>query len=188
MHKFSPHNAHRLLDEERRKILPPEEILRSCGLSEGMTMVDVGCGSGFFTIPASKIVGQSGKVFAIDVQEEMIEKLKQNDLPENVIPILAKNDYEFPIDDKISDFTFLAFVTHENEDVEKFLNEVKRITKEDGKIVILEWKKQYEEAGPPYEERISQEELLKVLEKVGLRVFESGELNNSHYKIICLMR
>ncbi len=188
MHKFNPENANRLLNEERRKILPPEEILKSCGLREGMTMADIGCGSGYFTIPASKIVGQSGKVFAVDVQKEMLEKLRQNNLPENVIPILAENDYKFPIDDKISDFTFLAFVTHENEDVEKFLKEVKRITKDSGKIVILEWKKQYEEAGPPYDERIAQDELLKILERAGFRVVESGELNNSHYKVICLIK
>ncbi|CUT00803.1 hypothetical protein JGI24_00836, partial [Candidatus Kryptobacter tengchongensis] len=40
MHKFNPENAHRLHNDERRKILPPEEILIECGLKEGMTMAD----------------------------------------------------------------------------------------------------------------------------------------------------
>ncbi|MCS7228621.1 MAG: class I SAM-dependent methyltransferase [Candidatus Kryptonium sp.] len=188
MHKFNPENAHRLLDDERRKILPPEEILISSGLKEGMTIVDVGCGSGYFTIPASKIVGKNGKVYAIDVQEEMIKKLRQNNLPDNVTSILAENDYEFPIDDEISDFTFLGFVAHENEDIERFLSEVRRITKTGGKIVILEWKKQHEENGPPYEERISQDVLLALLEKLNLSIVEHSEINQSHYKIISVKK
>lgn len=157
-----------------------------CGLKEGMTMVDVGCGSGYFTIPASKIVGNSGKVYAVDVQKEMLSKLMQNDLPDNVIVSLAENDYKFPIKDGISDFTLLAFVVHENVHIEKFLNEVGRITKDNGRIVILEWKKQHEEMGPPYEERISQEELVRILSELNFLIVEQGELNESHYKIICL--
>lgn len=185
MHKFSPEHAHRLNEEERKKILPPEEILKSCGLSYGMTAVDVGCGVGYFTIPAAKIVGENGKIYAIDVQEEMINKLKQKKLPSNVFPILTENDYRFPVADKISDFTFLAFVVHENEDVEKFLKEIKRITKDNGRVVILEWKKQYEETGPPYEERISMEELIEKLDKLDFSIIEYGDINASHYKIIC---
>ncbi len=188
MHKFSPEHAHRLSEEERKKILPPEEVLKSCGLNQGMTVVDVGCGVGYFTIPAAKIVGEGAKVYAIDVQEEMINKLKQKKLPPNVIPILAESDYNFPIDDKISDFTFLAFVVHENEDIEKFLNEIRRITKDDGRIVVLEWKKQYEESGPPYEERISMEELVEKFNELGFAVIEYGEINTSHYKIICSIK
>ncbi|CUS76496.1 Methyltransferase domain-containing protein, partial [Candidatus Kryptonium thompsonii] len=92
--------------------------------------------------------------------------------------------YKFPIEDKISDFTFLAFVTHENENIEMFLNEIKRITKDSGRIVILEWKKQHEEMGPPYEERISQDELISVLEEVGLSIIEYADVNQSHYKIV----
>ncbi len=188
MHKFNPENAHRLHNDERRKILPPEEILIECGLKEGMTMADVGCGSGYFTIPASKIVGNSGKVYAIDVQEEMLNRLKQDNLPDNVIVLLAENDYKFPITDEISDFTLLAFVVHENRDIERFLNEVKRITKDKGKVVILEWKKQFEEAGPPYEERISQVDLVKILDKLDFSIVEQGDINQSHYKIICLKK
>lgn len=188
MHKFNPEHASKLLTEERRKILPPEEILISCGLKEGMVMVDVGCGNGYFTIPASKIVGDKGKIYAIDIQEEMINQLKLNNLPKNVIPILAKNEHEFPLEDKISDFTFLAFVTHENEKVEMFLNEVKRITKDGGRIVFLEWKKQREEAGPPYEERISQDDLISVVKELDLSIIESADINQSHYKIVCVKK
>ncbi len=186
MHKFNPQDAEHLHDERRKEILPPEEILTSCGLRKGMTMVDVGCGSGYFAIPASKIVGDFGKVYAVDIQEEMLNKLKQKNPPANIIPVLAKGDYEFPLEDKVSDFTFLAFVTHENDDVIKFLNEVKRITKDNGRVVILEWKKQHEEMGPPYEERISKDELMALLNKIGFSIIEHADINQSHYKIICV--
>ncbi|CUT00808.1 Methyltransferase domain-containing protein [Candidatus Kryptobacter tengchongensis] len=118
----------------------------------------------------------------------MLNRLKQDNLPDNVIVLLAENDYKFPIMDEISDFTLLAFVVHENRDIERFLNEVKRITKDKGKVVILEWKKQFEEAGPPYEERISQVDLVKILDKLDFSIVEQGDINQSHYKIICLKK
>lgn len=184
--KFDPKNALRLHDERRKKLLPPEETLISLGLREGMNFIDVGCGSGYFTLPASKIVGKNGKVYAIDVQQEMLEILKQNGVPENVVILLAKSDYDFPIEDETGDFTLCAFVLHENKDPIRFLEEVKRITKTGGKIVILDWKKQIEEWGPPYEERLSQEEVIKFCKDVKLSIHKYGELNPSHYKVICV--
>jgi ubiquinone/menaquinone biosynthesis C-methylase UbiE len=183
--KFDPKNAFRLHDERRKKLLPAEEILITLGLREGMNFIDVGCGSGYFTIPASKIVGKNGKVYAIDVQQEMLEILKQKGVPENVVTLLAKSDYDFPVEDETGDFTLCAFVLHENHDPIKFLEEVKRITKSKGKIVILEWKKQVEDWGPPYEDRVSQEEVLRYCNKVGLSVHDYGEINKSHYKVVC---
>ena len=54
---------HRLIDDhERRKWQNPEAILSSIGLRPGFTLIDIGCGSGFFALPAAKIVGKKGKV------------------------------------------------------------------------------------------------------------------------------
>lgn len=186
MHKFNPENIDKLHSEERRKILPPEKTLIESGLKTGMTMVDIGCGSGYFAIPGAKIVGKNGKVIAVDIQKEMLDKLKQNNPPENIQIILAPSDYSFPIENETSDFTLLAFVTHENSDLEKFFNEIKRITKKDGRIVILEWKKQKEEKGPPFEERLDRNELVSFLNKMKFKIIENSELNESHYKLICM--
>ena len=72
-HKFDAKNKHKLDNEKRRELLPPEQTLINLGLHEGDVMADIGCGIGYFTIPASKIVGDSGKIFAMDILPEMLQ-------------------------------------------------------------------------------------------------------------------
>lgn len=178
MHKFSAEKWQRLESDERRKLLPAEEILRKFGLSEGMTFLDVGAGTGFFAREAAKIVGSNGKIVAADTAPAMLELLKGNGLPPQV-EVLQSEEYSIPVRDSIADFSWLALVTHETQDVRRFVKEVERCTKHGGKIVIVEWKKQIEEQGPPFEERLDQKELRRSLED--FNVVAEGSLNRSHY-------
>ena len=75
-HRFDARQRFRLLSEERQAALQPESLLRSLGLKEGMTLADIGCGPGFFTLPAAQIVGPSGSVFAADIEGEMLSTVR----------------------------------------------------------------------------------------------------------------
>ena len=66
VHKFNPANKKKLDDPWRRENLPPILTLEKLGLIPGDTMADLGCGIGYFTIPAAEIVRESYKVFALD--------------------------------------------------------------------------------------------------------------------------
>lgn len=77
MHKFNPENKGKLDNPERRKLLPPEEVLLELGLKKGQNMADIGCGIGYFTIPAGEIVGREAKVYGVDILEEMLRELDQ---------------------------------------------------------------------------------------------------------------
>ena len=72
-------NAHRFFDDEkeRRKWQNPKAILTQIGLKHSFTFVDVGCGYGFFALPAAKLVGKDGKVYGLDSNDEAIRKLKE---------------------------------------------------------------------------------------------------------------
>jgi precorrin-6B methylase 2 len=63
-----------------RKWHHPEISLETLGLREGMTFMDIGCGYGFFTIPAAQIIGKSGKVYAVDIDSTSINQLKRDAL------------------------------------------------------------------------------------------------------------
>ena len=71
-HKFDAKSKHKLDNHQRRELLPPERTLLLMGLREGDVMADIGCGIGYFTVPAADIVGNSGKVYGLDVSEEML--------------------------------------------------------------------------------------------------------------------
>lgn len=61
--KFNVAQRHKLDNPRRREILPPEETLSSFGLPPGAIMADIGCGIGYFTFPAARLLGPEGKVF-----------------------------------------------------------------------------------------------------------------------------
>jgi ubiquinone/menaquinone biosynthesis C-methylase UbiE len=178
VHKFPAENWQRLESDERRKLIPPEPTLRRFGLRDGMTFVDIGAGTGFFSREAARIVGEGGKIIAAEMSETMIDQMKSIGVPTNA-QVIRSEEYAIPIEDSISDMTWIAFVTHETPDVPRFIREATRITKKGGKIVIVDWKKQEEEYGPSKEERLSQEMLRTQLGAFSIK--GEGSLNPSHY-------
>lgn len=183
MHKFCPENLHRLETQERYDRLRPLENLIKYGLRAGMAVADLGCGTGFFTLPAAKIVGESGKVYALDLSEEMLEQLKRKNPPKNV-EIHNSSENELPLPDGAVDFVIMGFLLHELKDAQSFLGEVHRILKPKGRIFCLDWKKQDEEKGPPKQVRIEQERAVKFFETNGFKLIQEVDFHPSHYLLI----
>ena len=181
MHKFSPQHAERLESQERHKLLQPKKTLSKFGLKRGMTFVDIGAGTGFFSRAAAEIVGKQGSVHALDMSVDMLEILKRIGVRDN-IHVLLSEEYRLPVLNDAADITLLSTVLHENTDVRKLLAEAARVTKSSGKIAIIEWKKQDEETGPPKAERLGLDELLSQLSLH--EVFEQGNLTKSHYYLV----
>ncbi|RII35519.1 class I SAM-dependent methyltransferase [Clostridium chromiireducens] len=185
-HKFDAKNKHKLDNEKRRELLPPEQTLISLHLQEEAIMADIGCGIGYFTIPASKIVGENGKIFAMDISPEMLKdveiKISDNNIS-NVETILTEEN-DLKLEDNKVTFAFISLVLHEANEKENFLNEVKRIIIPNGKITIVEWEKAESEFGPPIDHRIDRVSLMKLLDKVGFSTIESIDIGENFYGII----
>jgi ubiquinone/menaquinone biosynthesis C-methylase UbiE len=171
-HKFDAKKAEILYSADRRKLLNPDSILGKAGLSRDTVFADLGCGSGYFVIPASLIVK---KVFAIDVQEEMLdivrEKIRIGKLT-NIETLLSKES-SIPLPDKSVDVLFMANVFHELEDRGAILKEADRILSGRGRLIIVDWKKKKMEMGPPVEERLTAEEVVSIC-KEGVSVYLKG--------------
>lgn len=181
MHKFSPENAGKLERSDRYELLKPGETLKRFGLAAGMKFLDVGAGTGFFSRVASEIVGPKGRVYAADMSREMLAFMKSRRVPKNMLPLLSE-EYHVPLEDGSVDFTLASSVMHENAEPRKLLAELRRLTRSGGRILIVDWKKQDEEHGPPKEERLDIRDLEAMLGD--FRVLESGELNASYYFIL----
>jgi ubiquinone/menaquinone biosynthesis C-methylase UbiE len=174
-HKINVKDMHRLDSPERRKMLPPEETLLKAGLNKNDIFIDIGCGIGYFSIPASKIVGSNGKVFALDTSKEMLEELNKRineNKIENIVPILTK-DYDFKIDSEIGTFALMSNVLHEVDDKLFFLNETNRILKIEGKLCIIEWQKKETEKGPPVKDRLNKLEVNELLDQKNFKLLDS---------------
>lgn len=173
-------------ERERRKWQSPERILAEIGLKSGSTFIDVGCGEGFFAIPAAKIVGIKGKVYALDANEQAIGTLQKKSEEEDLTNLLTRVGAaeEAVFCESCADFVFFGIVLHDFQAVSKVLENAKRMLKPGGLLVDLDWKKEPMQFGPPLSIRFNETQAAGLLEKAGFEVEEAKESGTYHYMIL----
>ncbi|MDQ0197924.1 class I SAM-dependent methyltransferase [Neobacillus ginsengisoli] len=181
-HRFNPDKASKLLDPKRKQIIAPEMVMELFELRRSDVVADLGAGNGYFTVPLAINTDQT--VYAVDIEPKMLHFLQEHARMKNVknIKYVESNLESIPINDGEVDKILIAFVIHEVPDRQKVYNELKRIKKQEGKIVLVEWQAVESEMGPSLKERIPSEELQKELKKNDFQV-EVTELNNQVYAI-----
>ncbi|MCX6006362.1 MAG: class I SAM-dependent methyltransferase [Chloroflexi bacterium] len=132
------------LDSDFRKMQqPPAKVIACSGIKPGMKVLEIGCGSGAFTIEAARAVGQQGKVYALDIQEDMLDKLRTklarpgNSDIQN-IEIINRSAYELPLEDNSLDLAFMVTVLQEIPDKQRALAQIKRVLKPAGILAVSE--------------------------------------------------
>ncbi len=175
------------LDENtRRSWFNPEAILRSIGLGKGMVFIDVGSGDGFFTMLAAQIVGETGKVFTVDIDPSAIERLRQKAVAKgfkNVKAIVAEAE-KTVFCEACADVVFYSIVLHDFHDPLMVLKNAKLMLKPSGKLVDLDWKKTSMSFGPPERIRFSEEKALGLVKSAGFKISSVGEAGPYHYVIL----
>lgn len=144
------------LDNRLRRLIQNPEKIVAPYLREGMTVMDLGCGPGFFTLEMAKMVGSGGKVIASDLQlgmlERLHEKIKGTPLEQRIILHHCTED-TIGVAEKI-DFVLAFYMFHEIAHQEKYLVEVRSLLKPHGRMLIVE---------PPI--HVSRTEFANILEK-----------------------
>ena len=116
----------------------PERLLTAAGLEAGQTVLEVGCGPGFFTIPAAKMVGDEGFIYAVDLHPAAIARVKkrlERDGIRNVMPILA-NASDTGLPDQSIDLAFIFGLLHVAGGIGDVLSEVRRVLKPEGVLAF----------------------------------------------------
>lgn len=167
-HRFNPEHLERLDNPERRKALPPEEILRLLEVDLRTTMADIGCGPGYFTIPLARMTEE--EVYALDVSPEMLDALSERASEaglDNIKGVLS-NAERIELPDNSVDGLLCSLMLHEVDDLPRTMQEFQRILRPGGKMLLIEWEKQPMDMGPPVEIRISSDELLEHVQALGM--------------------
>jgi ubiquinone/menaquinone biosynthesis C-methylase UbiE len=173
---FHHERAHILDDAERRQWLPPDEVVRHLALLAGMRVADVGAGTGYFALPIARAVGPSGVVFAVDLQAEMLEKLRAKLEPSLPITLVDGEAARTTLDDGSIDLVFLANVWHEVDDHGAALAEFARIVRPGGRVAILDWRADVEPPpGPPSAHRVPADEVERAMRAAGWSVAAATE-------------
>ena len=132
-------------------------------IKEGQTVLDLGCGPGFFSLAMAKMVGENGRVISVDIQEEMLQKLRdkseRSGLGSRIVPHKAQPD-KIGILEMVN-FALAFYMIHEVPNKRSFLSEVASHLKPDGRFLIVEPK--FHVSKPDFDSN------LKVAQSAGLK-------------------
>lgn len=161
--KFDPERLQKM-ESQWQRYMSPVTILPKFLTRTNMTLVDLGCGAGYFTIPAAKMIND-GHVYAVDRQQDMVHTTLTRARAEALTNIdgiiaLATN---LPIPDASVDAVLMSMMFHHVDEQTQMLNEVKRVLRPNGILYIVEWDRVDSEFGPPMQIRVRPEELCTML-------------------------
>lgn len=134
-----------LLDSDfRKKLQPPDKLIKRSGIKEGMHILEVGCGSGAFTVFAARASGIKGEVYALDIQPRMLMQLKKKlSRPENRdiknIKLVEGDAHKLPFNDNSFDVVYTVTFLQELPDQNRALKEMKRVLKPGGILAVSEF-------------------------------------------------
>ncbi len=134
-------------------------------------------------MPAARLVGPAGCVYAIDISEEMLAAVREKtgrDGAGNVVTLKAAEG-TLPLPDRAVDFCLAAFVLHEAVDQPGFARELVRILNAEGRVLLLEWEQRKMEIGPPVADRLAPGDARNVLQTAGIVEIEAFSPNGYHY-------
>ncbi len=149
----------------RRWLQNPQKIVGPY-IEEGMTVLDLGCGPGFFSIDMAQMVGKSGRVIAVDLQEGMLQKLRdkiQGTEHEERITLHKCEENKIGVSEEI-DFVLAFYMVHEVPNQEELFNEIGVILKPKGQVLVVE--------APFHVSKSAFEETISQARNVGLTLVE----------------
>jgi len=175
-----------LEDPSRAEWQKPEEVVRKLELQPGQVIADLGAGSGYFTVRFARAVGPTGKVFAIDVDPQMLayvaRRAKEERL-DNVQTVLAASN-----DPKLApasvDLIFIANTLHHIADREKYYPLLARALKPGGRFANIDFHKRPLPVGPPIGMKIAESDMIKEAQAAGFRLVREFDFLKYQYFLV----
>ena len=167
----------------------PKNNIKQFGLSEGMLVADFGSGSGHYTIEASRIVGEHGRIYAIDIQQALIRKVKNLAAAEHMDNIdVLWGDIEqiggTKLGDESVDAVIIANDLFQVEKRNNVIAEARRILKSKGKVLIVDWLDSFDGIGPRPENIVKESVARELFSGNGFEFVERFDAGEHHYGLI----
>lgn len=167
----------------------PDENIKALELKEKMRVADFGAGSGYYAIALGRAVGPDGKVYAIDVQKELLSRIKSRALEQkvrNVETIWADLDQvgSTKLADSSIDAVVVANVLFQSEHKDRLIAEVRRILKTGHFVMIIDWNDIDRPLGPHKSQLFPEVAAKKLLESSGFEFWRAFYAGAHHYGLI----
>ena len=158
-------------------LLDDDKILANLNIRAGQTILDAGCGNGYMALKFSQLVGNSGKVYAFDIDEGFIANFKKEVENSNIVALVADITQPTMLQSSSIDLAYLSTVFHIFSDarIDGFVKGMKRVLKPGALLAVVNMNKEDTPFGPPVEMRSSPEELTQRLPFAPRRLIAVGE-------------
>jgi arsenite methyltransferase len=193
MHKLhqDPKAYIAMLDDPARDAYQkPHEVVMSLSLKEGETIADIGAGSGYFAFRFSHHVGENGRVYAVDINPEMIIHMNRSirDLKvKNMVTVLSAPDDPLLMDNSIDRF-FICETWHHIQNKTQYLALMKKSLKRGGQVIMIDFQKKDLPVGPPDEMKIAREDVIKQMSTAGFQLQKENTFLPYQYFLIFTLR
>lgn len=182
--KFDPGKLKKLNDPRRLTDIPPDYIWGKLNIEKSDVFVEIGAGTAFFSVAFLQKF-KPATLYACDLSDVMINWVKENVSSKhpNIVPVKTE-EHVVPLDDGIADLVFMINLHHELEDPSLSLAEAHRILKPDGKIFVVDWKKEDMPEGPPTKIRCLPADVEEQLKKAGFENVDTDNALEKHFLVI----
>ena len=173
------------------KFIDPQAVLSQLEIRDRVKVADFGCGAGFFSLAFAQKIGKEGMVYALDILPEKLETVNsqaRNLGITNITTQRANLEMEggSKLPEQSVDWVIIKDMLYQNKEKAKILMEAKRVIKNDGKILLIEWKTGDTSIGPDQNLRIAKESLVSLAQENGLGVFKEIKAGDFHYGLILI--
>ena len=169
----------------------PENVIETLNIGPSMAVADFGCGSGHYVIQAARKVGKSGKVYAIDIQKEMLSYVRAQAKLEGLINIeTIWTDLETPDATRLRndsvDLVIVSNILFQAENKNAVIKEAYRILKSGGRAAVIEWDIENlpDKFGPAMDSRVSPKTAKDLFEEMGFISEKEFNPGDHHYGLI----
>jgi ubiquinone/menaquinone biosynthesis C-methylase UbiE len=173
-------------DPARLRWQDPGRVLDAIGVAPGWTFLDVGCGEGYFALPAAGKVGPSGRVCGIDADAEAVTLLGEHAKRSGLSWVTAQAG---PAEETLlcsgcGDVVFFGICLHDFADPERVLRNARRMVRDTGILADLDWHAREMGIGPPLEKRFSAEHAMAMIRDAGFHRLSLQDCGPYHYLVL----
>jgi len=150
----------------------PKELVAALAIRPGMTVADLGAGTGYFSRYLAGAVGERGTVFAVDTEPNLVAHLRERAEREhtpNVAPLLASFD-----DSRLPrggiDLVLIVDTFHHLDQRLEYLRRLRRVLRPSGRVAVVDWQAQPLPVGPPPEHKLPRDQVVREMEAAGYRL------------------
>jgi len=167
----------------------PEQNVKQFSIGEGWHVADFGVGSGAYAIAAADAVGSDGRVYAVDVQNNLLTRVKKEAQERGLGNIeVVCGDIEEPNGSKLKDGSMDAVIVSnllfQVDNKKEVAGEVKRVLRKNGRVLVVDWTGSYGGLGPHNDHIFSKDKAKDIFQEAGFEFEKDIQAGEHHYGLI----